>query len=85
MESGGRGIFLPIVASSGCVCAIFTGVPVLMSLKNLGATFLCIRKQPADAGNGFIQPVWKPYADLNSDQYGIGVPLNLQPAGLLRR
>ncbi len=34
-----------------------TGVPTLTSRKNLGATFLCIRKQPPEAGNGFIQPV----------------------------
>ena len=38
VESGGRGILRPMVASSRWVLAILTGVPLLTSRKNLGDT-----------------------------------------------
>ena len=49
-ESSMRCTLSPIVSSSGCELAMFTGVPIFTSAKNFGAASPCNRIQPCVRG-----------------------------------
>src|SRR6266478_2280368 len=56
LESSTRCTLDARVASSGCVVAMFTGVPILTSAKNFGAASPCKRMQPWVRGYGCTKP-----------------------------